>query len=65
MGIESDTHDTKVSSGRTGMRSTFYISIFSLAVLSLLGWVRHDTPRASRTSAVDITPDEEIHLFVG
>ncbi len=65
MGIESAKLDAKFPLGRSGMRSTFFFSVFSLAVLSLFGWVRHDAQRASGSPDRDISADEEIYLFVG
>jgi hypothetical protein len=47
------------------MRSAFFLSVVSIAVLSLFGWVRHEPERTRDEQVQDVPVDEEAYLFVG
>lgn len=47
---------------RPNMRSAVLLSVFSVALLSLFGWARHETD--GRVPAVQETVDDDAHLFV-
>lgn len=45
------------------MRSVFLLSAVSIALLSLVGWVRHESHRSA--TIMEGSSDEEYALFVG
>ena len=47
------------------MRSAFLLSVVSVAILSLFGWVRHEPERTQDAQVQDVPADEEAYLFVG
>ncbi len=51
--------------GRFGMRSALLLSIISLALLSVVGWVRHESQRPAIVGVEEAAAEDELVLFVG
>ncbi len=51
--------------GRLGMRSALLLSIISLALLSVVGWVCHESQRPATVDVEGATAEDELVLFVG
>jgi len=47
------------------MRSSLLLSIISIALLGLFGWVRHDRARSSDARAATFLEGDDSTLFVG
>ncbi len=47
------------------MRSAVLFSIFSLALLSFVGWVRHDSQRSAIVDHEEAVSEDELVLFIG
>ena len=47
------------------MRCAVLFSIFSLALLSFVGWVRQDSQRSAMLDLDEAASDDEIVLFIG
>jgi|GEM_PF-2977970 hypothetical protein len=59
------TRDSLDPFGRPGMRCAVLFSIFSLALLSFVGWVRHDSQRSAMLDLDEAASDDELVLFIG
>jgi hypothetical protein len=47
------------------MRSALLLSIVSIVLLGLIGWMRHDSPRSSRWDGREVRSEDDALLFVG
>ncbi|UCC49213.1 MAG: hypothetical protein JSV41_03255 [Gemmatimonadota bacterium] len=47
------------------MRSALLLSIISLALLSVVGWVCHESQRFAIVDVEEATAEDELVLFVG
>lgn len=47
------------------MRSAVLFSIISLALLSFVGWVRHDSQRSAMLDFDEAASEDELVLFIG